>query len=114
MASHVTDELTSEAHRLASKACASGAPYESIFDDLFSANIGEDMSKAEQAVLYPQFRRAIEPGLLRLMRIWGEIGVVNTDWVRVEGNALLEEARAGDRLTPEENALLEMALYPRL
>lgn len=109
MTSQVIDELTAEAFSLAGKACDSGAHYESVFDDLFSSNIGDDMSRAEQAALYPQFRRAIEPGLLRLLRSWGEIGVVNGGWRKVEGNAVLEKARGNDTLSAEEHALLEEA-----
>lgn len=109
MTSHVISELTTEAHRLADAACANGAHYASVFEDLFTSSVGENVSKAEQAVLYPQFRRVIEPGLLRLLRSWGEIGVVNGGWQKVEGNPVLEDARLNDTLSAEELDLFERA-----
>ncbi|MCC3299739.1 hypothetical protein [Arthrobacter caoxuetaonis] len=84
-------------------------PYDDIFEQLFD-RCSPGLVLSQKVVLYPQFRQAVEPELLRQIRKNGLFGVVNGYWTHVAASQLLQEARAGDYLTPEEIRLEDRAL----
>lgn len=84
-------------------------PYEGIFEQLFD-RCSPGLTLSQKVVLYPQFRQAVEPELLRQVRKTGLFGVVDGYWTYVAASELLQEARAGDYLTPEEVRLEDRAL----
>lgn len=83
-------------------------PYDGIFEQLFQ-RCSPGLTLSQKVVLYPQFREAVEPELLRQVRKTGLFGVVNGYWTYVAASDLLQEARASDNLTPEESRLQDRA-----
>lgn len=86
-----------------------GLLYDELFEMVFD-RCSPNLDLSQKVVLYPQFRQVVEPDLLCQVRKTGLFGVVDGLWTRVAASELLQEARAGDYLTPEEVRLQDLAL----